>query len=128
GGSAKIGEGMGAVKAGGTEMGLTWALAMLAEVLGNTNRAEEALNILAEALAVSGKTGNQNCDAEIYRLKGELLLASSPAENRSEAESSFRRAIEIARRQHAKSLELRAVTSLSRLLQKQGKKDEARRM
>src|SRR5262249_22788982 len=65
-GIAQIREGMGAVKAGGTEMGLTWALAMLAEVLGNTNRAEEALNILAEALAVSGKTGNQNCDAEIY--------------------------------------------------------------
>ena len=56
------------------------------------------------------------------------MLACSRAENRAEAESCFRRAIEIARRQQAKSWELRTVTSLSRLLQEQGKKDEARRM
>jgi predicted ATPase len=57
-----------------------------------------------------------------------VLLDLSRAENRSEAESCFRRAIEIARRQKAKSWELRAVTSLSRLLQQQGKKDEGRRI
>src|SRR5262249_43201728 len=95
---------------------------------GNESRREEALNVLAEALAVSRKNGEQVYEAEIYRRKGELLLASSRAENRGEAESCILRAIEIAHRQQAKSWELRAVTSLSRLLQREGKKDEARRM
>jgi predicted ATPase/DNA-binding IscR family transcriptional regulator len=126
-GVAQIREGVAAIKGIG-ELALTWGLALLAETLGNESRAEEALNVLAEALAVSSENGEQFYEAEIYRLKGELLLATPRAENRSEAESCFRRAIEIARRQHAKSWELRAVTSLSRLLQKQGKKDEARRM
>jgi len=67
-------------------------------------------------------------EAELHTLKGELLLASSGVENRTEAEYCFRRAIDIARRQQAKSWELRAVTSLSRLLQRQGKYEEARRM
>jgi predicted ATPase len=127
-GIAQIREGMAAVKSGGTEVALPWGLALLAEALWNESRAEEALNVLAEALAVASKNGDQMYEAEIYRLKGELLLASSRGENRREAESCFRRAIEIARRQAAKSWELRAVTSLSRLLQKQGQNDEARRM
>src|SRR5262249_32906836 len=127
-GIAQIREGLAAVRAGGAEVGLPFGLALLAEALGNESRAEEALNLLAEALAVASRNGNQMNEAEIYRLKGELLLASSRAENRSEAETCFRHAIDIARRQSAKSLELRAVTSLSRLLQKQGQKDEARRM
>ena len=66
-------------------------------------------------------------EAELYRLKGDLLLALFE-ENQAEAEESFRRAIDIARRQGAKSLELRAVMSLSRLWQKQGKQEEARQM
>jgi predicted ATPase len=127
-GIAQIREGLVAVKAGGVENALPWALGLLAEALGNKNRAEEALNVLAEALAVSRKTGDQWYDEEIYRLKGELLLASSRAENPSEAESCFRHAIDVARRQSAKSLELRTTTSLSRLLDKQGRRDEARRM
>jgi class 3 adenylate cyclase/predicted ATPase len=125
---AQIREGLAAVKSGGTEVALPWGLALLAEALGNNSQAEEALNVLAEALAVASKNGDLMYEAEIYRLKGELLLASSRGENRREAESCFRRAIEIARRQGAKSWELRAVTSLSRLLQEQGQNDEARRM
>jgi tetratricopeptide (TPR) repeat protein len=128
-GIAQIREGLAAFKAGGAESaGVTWVLAVLAEALGNKSRPEEALNVLVEALTVSRKNGEQIYEAEIYRLKGELLLASSRDNNRSEAESCFRRAIEIARQQQAKSWELRAVTSLSRLLRKQGKKDETRRM
>ena len=107
---------------------MPWGLALLAEANGKGGQAEEALNVLGEALAIATKNGERRYEAEIYRLKGELLLASSRAENRSEAESCFCSAIEIARRQQAKSGELRAVTSLSRLLKKQGKKDEARRM
>src|SRR5262249_49562076 len=106
-------------RAGGSELALPWGFAMLAGALGKARRPEEALNVLDEALAVSSKTGDQSYEAEIYRLKGELS-ASSRAQNRTEAESCFRRAIEIARRQQAKSWELRAVTSMSRLLRRQG--------
>jgi predicted ATPase len=63
----------------------------------------------------------------LYRVKGELLLRRS-AEHQAEAESCFRQALEIARRQGAKSLELRAAMSLSRLWQRQGKRAEARQL
>ncbi len=66
-------------------------------------------------------------EAEAHRVKGELLLAQD-ASNAAQAEQSFRTAIEIARRQKAKSWELRATTSLVRLLDQQGKRDEARAM
>ena len=63
----------------------------------------------------------------MHRLKGELLLAQD-ASNAAQAEQSFRTAIEISRKQNAKSWELRATTSLARLLGQQGKRDEARAM
>ena len=66
-------------------------------------------------------------EAEVHRLKGELLLAQDTS-NVSHAEQTFRIAIEIARKQSAKSWELRATTSLARLLDQQGKRDEARAM
>jgi predicted ATPase len=66
-------------------------------------------------------------EAELYRLKGELLSPSS-MENWAEAETCFRQAIDVARRQQAKSLELRAAMSLSRLWQQQGKRAEARQL
>jgi predicted ATPase len=64
-------------------------------------------------------------EAELHRLKGELLLALS-TDNAAEAEPCFHQALDIARRQQAMSLELRAATSLSRLWQRQGKRDDAR--
>jgi predicted ATPase len=73
---------------------------------------------------------NRDCDSEapeLYRIRGELLLAVS-AEHQDEAEASLRRALDIARRQQAKSPELRATMSLARLLDKQGKRDEASAM
>ncbi len=70
------------------------------------------------------KIGERTWEAEIHRLKGELLLMRS-VKNQPEAERCFNRAIEIARRKSAKSLELRAVTSLSRLWCDQGKRQEA---
>jgi predicted ATPase len=66
-------------------------------------------------------------EAEVHRLKGELLLMQD-ASNSAQAEQSFRAAIEISRKQHAKSWELRATTSLARLLDKQGNRDKARAM
>jgi predicted ATPase len=87
---------------------------------------------LAEALTVAHKTEERTWEAELYRLKGELTLQSGAESLESgaqkEAEECFRQAIEVARRQRAKSLELRAVMSLSRLWQMHGKKDEAREM
>ena len=80
--------------------------------------------MLAEALAVANDTGECRWDAELHRLKGELLLVR-PAEHHVEAEICFRQARDIARQQQAKSLELRAAMSLSHLWQQQGKRQEA---
>ncbi len=78
------------------------------------------------------QTGERYYEAELYRLKGELTLQSKSQwpkpEVEKESEKCFWKAIEIARRQSAKSWELRAVMSLSRLRQRQGKKEEARQM
>jgi predicted ATPase len=82
---------------------------------------------LTEALTIVARTGERFWEAELYRVKGELLLTRT-AQDRTEAEVCFRRSMGIACQLSAKSLELRAVTSLSRLLQKQGKKDEARQI
>jgi predicted ATPase len=71
------------------------------------------------------RTGERSFEAEIHRLEGELLLMTS--EPIAKAEASFHKVIEVARRQQAKSWELRATMSLARLWQKQGKKKEARK-
>src|SRR5262249_27756324 len=97
--------------------------------MGKRARYEEGLSVLAEALAIVDKTGERFYEAELYRLKGELTLQQSGVPNpQSEAEACFLKAFEIARRQSAKSLELRAVTSLGRLWQRQDKREEAREM
>jgi len=82
---------------------------------------------LAEALAAVHKTGERFYEAELYRLQGELLLARS-AHQTAEAEACFHQALDIARHQQAKSLELRASMSLARLWQRQGKRDEAHQL
>jgi predicted ATPase len=71
--------------------------------------------------------GERFWEAELYRLKGELLLAGSAVHD-TEAEISFRQAFDVARHQQAKSLELRAAMSLSRLWQRQGKRAEAQQL
>ena len=86
--------------------------------------------MLGEAMALLNKTEARDDAADLYRLQGELLLQSKAQDPKAEeeAEACLHKAIEIARKQQAKSLELRAVVSLSRLWQRQGKKDEARQM
>jgi len=113
-----------AYEATGAAVVRPYFLAVLAEGYGQVGVADEGLQALAEALVTVQHTGEQVWEAELYRLKGELLLASS-VEQYTEAESCFRQAIEIARRQQAKSLELRAALSLTRLWQQQGKRQEA---
>ncbi|HSX77531.1 MAG TPA: hypothetical protein VLQ80_03005, partial [Candidatus Saccharimonadia bacterium] len=108
----------------GIELDRPRYLAHLAEAYGEVGQTEEGLTVLAEALAVVDKTGERYWEVEIHRLKGELLLALS-AEKHAEAETCFHQALAIARHQQAKSLELRAATSLSRLWQRQGKRAEA---
>jgi predicted ATPase len=88
--------------------------------------AEEGLSMLTEALATVHNVGQHFYEAELYRLKGKLLRQK--AEMESEAEACFCQALDIAGRQQAKSLELRAALSLSRLWQRQGKRDEARKL
>jgi predicted ATPase len=80
---------------------------------------------VAEALTVAHNNGEHHYEAELYRLKGELLLMQDVPDE-SEAERYLRQAVDVARQQQAKSLELRAAVSLSRLWQHQGKRAEAR--
>jgi class 3 adenylate cyclase/predicted ATPase len=130
-GMAQMHQGLAASRATGAELGRSQYLALLAEVYGKAGQAEEGLAALAEALAVVDKNGERFYEAELYRLKGELTLQTSVQSREprvKEAEACFHQAIDIARRQQTKSLELRAVMSLARLWQQQGKKDEARQM
>ncbi len=98
---------------------------LLAEVQWKTGDVDDGLKTLEEALVHVEKSGEGSHEAEIHRLKGELLLTKGGAE--AEAAASIHKAIEVARRQQAKSWELRATMSLARLWKKQGKKEEARR-
>src|SRR2546421_3145675 len=88
---------------------------------------EVRLTVLTEALTLADNTGERWYEAELHRLKGALLLQQS-LDNQVEAESCFHHALEIARTQQAKSFELRAATSLARLWQQQGKREEARQV
>jgi len=102
-------------------------LALLAEAHGQVSQAEAGLAVLTEALTVVEQTGERSYEAEIHRLTGQLLLARSGAPH-TEAEACFRRALDVARHQQAKSWELRAAMSLSRLWQRQGKRHDARQV
>jgi tetratricopeptide (TPR) repeat protein len=102
----------------------SYVLALLAKAYGTMGRIEEGLVELADALTSVDETGTHFYEAEIHRLKGHLLLQQSP-DNATEAETCFHQAISIAQNQSAKSWELRAATSLARLWQSQGKRQEA---
>ena len=108
----------------GAELRVPYYLGMLGEAYTQAGRFEEAFAALNEALAVVDKNDDRFHEAELHRLKGELLLAAT-ADQGVEAEVSFQRAIDIARRQHSKSWELRATMSLARLWQRQGRDEEA---
>jgi predicted ATPase len=119
--------GLAAHRAAGDELTRPYWLALLAEASGKIGQAEEALSMLSEALIMVHKQGEHFYEAEIYRLEGELRLVRAPAQH-VEAETYFQQALAIARRQQAKSLDLRAAMSLSRLWQQQGKREEARKL
>jgi predicted ATPase len=126
-GIAQMRQGIAAWRATGAELQRPYYLALLAEAYGKTGHAEEGLHVLAEALTAVHKTGERQHEAELYRLKGELRLKQDVPDEQ-EAESCLRQAVDVARQQQAKSLELRAAMSLSRLWQHQGKRVEAREL
>jgi len=99
---------------------------LLAEALGKVGQMQEALIALSEAFDVLHRNDEHAFEAELFRLKGELLLTDESQISQVEATNCFCQSLEIARRQAAKSWELRAVTSLSRLWCQQGRRVEAR--
>jgi predicted ATPase len=123
-GIEQLHRGLIALRATGAEILRPYYLALLAEAHGTMGQPEAGLTVLAEALTVVDKTGARFYEPELNRLKGALLLQQN-AVNQAEADSCFHHAIAIAQNQQAKSWELRAATSLARLWQQQGKRQEA---
>jgi predicted ATPase len=123
-GIAQITQGLMDFRATGAEINRSYFLTLLAEVHGILGEPEAGLTALTEALTLVDTTGERWYEPELYRLKGTLLLQQS-SDNQAEAETCFHHALEIARTQQAKSFELRAATSLARLWQQQGKRQEA---
>jgi len=126
-GTTQMRQGIAACRGVGNEVFHPYYLALLADIAREAGQVEEGLRVLAEALTVVDTSGERFYETELYRLKGELLLAQS-VDNDTEAEACFHHALDIARYQQAKSLELRAAMSLGRLWQRQGKTEHARQL
>ena len=131
-GIAQMRHGLAAHVATGAELARPYWLCLIAEACLESGAAREGLALLDEAEAAVQQTDERYWEAEIHRLRGQLLLAAAsdpaaPAVVRS-AEECYRRALEVARRQGARSLELRAAVSLSRLWQAADRHDEAREL
>jgi predicted ATPase len=127
GGLAQMHQGLAAVLATGQTLSRPLCLVLLAEAAGHIGQVEEGLRLLIEALAAFEAGGRGDMLTEAYRLRGELLLPQAVPEA-AQAEACFQKALAIARRQQAKSWELRAAMSLARLWQQQGKRAEAREL
>lgn len=118
-------QGLAAYRATGAGFHLPWLLPLLIETYSKRGDTEAALALVAEGLNVVNKTGGHQWEAELYRLQGELLLHPNSADLQ-QAEACLQQALAVAHRQQAKSLELRAAMSLSRLWQRQNKYPLAR--
>jgi predicted ATPase len=124
-GLAQMHQGVAAIVATGQRVSQPRYLVLLAEAAGHAGQVAEGLRLLAEAWATLEESKQGQLLAEAYRIQGELLLRQAvPAA--AQAEACFQQALAIARRQQAKSWELRAAMSLSRLWQQQGKRTEGR--
>jgi class 3 adenylate cyclase/predicted ATPase len=126
-GITQIQQRLAASQARGITRDRPYHLALLAEVSAQGRQSTTGLEALAEAFATLAKHGAHWWEAELYRLRGELLLQHSVAQP-EEAEACFQQALAVARRQQAKSLELRAAMSLTRLWQHQGKRAETHQL
>jgi predicted ATPase/class 3 adenylate cyclase len=126
-GIAQMEEGLATSGAIGSKLNRPCFLSMLAQAFTEAGRVDDGLSALTEAQATADENEIRFYEAETHRLRGELLLRQNDSKA-TEAQRCFERAIEIASKQNAKSWELRATTSLARLLDKQGRRDEARTM
>jgi predicted ATPase len=127
-GMAQMRRGLAAQLATGAELGKPYWLWLLAEVCQRTSAAREGLALLDDADATIEHTHEHYWEAEIHRLRGRLLLATAEPAASAPAEACYRRALDVARRQGARSLELRAAVSLSRLWQAADRHDKAREL
>ena len=123
-GIEQILQGLAAYSATGAEIARPLFLSLLAEAYRKAGQAPDGFAVVAEALDRVRRNGDRFGEPDLHRLKGELLLVMS-SNSFSEAEACFRQALEVSRAQNAKSFELRAAMSLSRLWQKHGKGEEA---
>jgi len=117
-------QGLAALRATGTAVGMPSFLAHLAEAYGQVGQVDAGLSLMAEALALVDTTGERLYEAELHRLHGALRLRQAVSDTLVAA-ACFQQALDVARRQQAKSWELRAAMSLARLWQQQGKHAEA---
>jgi predicted ATPase len=126
-GLAQMRQGLAVHQASGQEIQRPWLLGMLAEACAYAGQLDEGLRLVSEALERAQQSGERGWEAELYRLKGELLLhAEGDVQNTAvTAEACFQQALAVARRQQAKSFELRAAMGLGRRWQQQGKQAEA---
>jgi adenylate cyclase len=124
-GIAQMREGLALQESGHERCYRTGGLRALAQAQARAGRPEDGLRTLDEALVLVEATDERHWEAELYRVRAELLLVQG---DEARAGASFQQAIEVARRQQARSWELRAATGLARLWQKQGRPDEARQM
>jgi class 3 adenylate cyclase/predicted ATPase/DNA-binding winged helix-turn-helix (wHTH) protein len=123
-GLAQVHQGITAVRARGQTLFVPYLYTVLADVCAYLGHPAEGLQALAEAQTLVEQHEERCWEAEICRLRGVLLLLQ-PVPQPEEAEACFQQALNVARRQEAKSLELRAAMSLARLWQQQGKRAEA---
>ena len=122
-GIAQMTEGLGAFRSTGTVSFLPRFLTLIAEAYGRARQPLVGLEHLTEAIDIVERTEGHEYEAELYRVRGQLLLALG---DRAAAEESYCSALAVARRQSAKLWELRVSTSLGRLWRDQGKRIEAR--
>lgn len=134
--------GLAAHQSTGVEIIRPHFFALLADALGKTGHPDEGLRVLEEALELVHRTGERNWEAELYRLKGELLLMQgtdrgvsrareqvlATAPTIAQAETCFNESLKIARQQQAKAWELRTAMSLARLYKNTGCREKARNL
>jgi class 3 adenylate cyclase/predicted ATPase len=116
---AQLRTGLADLEGAGTGVGGPYLIALLAETLCAAGREREALAAANSALELGARQQSRFWDAELLRLKAEILLELEP-EEQDECERGLRRALEVARQQQARSFELRASMSLARLLRQRG--------
>jgi predicted ATPase len=130
-GTSRLRQGLRDWQATGSGTYQTYFLGLLADVLHHQGHSEDARRVLEEALTLARQTGEGLYEAELHRLRGEVALGGIGGPDSSacqQAEADFRRALDIARRQEAKSLELRAAISLTRLSRVSNRCPDARAM